>query len=202
MKTQLRLTIGSIIIAEKLLNKPYPSFDYDDPEVQAVLEYAMYIRATNSQITLNEYKQSNFNVDVGSTFKYNLQFTSTKEQCCDDDEINNKKKPASFEFLGNTAYYFIVSGGLDPDYVFNKLELHEIDSITTAINNKVRNEMEGDRLWTFLSMLPHIGNDKIKSPSDIFTFEWEKEEIENEKEKIMAEGLEMLNRITNNETIN
>jgi len=46
---------------------------------------------------------------------------------------------------------------------------------------KIKFELEQKRLWTYLSMLPHVADKSFNSPTKLFQFEWDVEEIEPEK---------------------
>ena len=35
--------------------------------------------------------------------------------------------------------------------------------------------MENDRFWTYLTVLPHVDSKKLKEPSDLIEFTWEKD---------------------------
>ena len=54
-----------------------------------------------------------------------------------------------------------------------------MDSKTPLIihtENKKKEELELDRMWTYLNMSPHIDTKKCKGPDKLFPFPWEKEE--------------------------
>ena len=66
----------------------------------------------------------------------------------------------------------------------DEMDISDIPVFIEAYEKKKREEMEASRLWTFLSVAPHIDTKKIRSVEDFFLFPWE---IEGKKKKAEAE---------------
>ena len=61
--------------------------------------------------------------------------------------------------------------------------------------------MEEQRLWTFISILPHVDSKKLKTPADLYPFPWELKEKEIEREKHVEEGVKILDNILDNKEL-
>lgn len=48
--------------------------------------------------------------------------------------------------------------------------------------------MESDRLWTYLTILPHVDGKKLPSARDLYPFPWEEEEMMEEATQIHSGG--------------
>ena len=73
--------------------------------------------------------------------------------------------------------------GLDAHYALNEMELCDFPLYIEAYEKKRREEMESARMWTYLTILPHIDVRKMKNGAkDLIIFPWEEVEKEAEKE--------------------
>ena len=73
------------------------------------------------------------------------------------------------------ANMIIVDGGIDAGYVMDRMELWEIPSILNAIQKRKQEKLEYTRLFTWMSMLPHLAQDSVSSPEKLLPFPWETE---------------------------
>ena len=64
---------------------------------------------------------------------------------------------------------------MDPHYVMYELQLWELSGIFQAIETQSKSEMEDKRFWSYLQIMPHVDSKKLKKPSDLLPFPWEKE---------------------------
>ena len=75
--------------------------------------------------------------------------------------------------------------------------LCDLPLLINAYDQKKKEQMESSRLWTYLTILPHIESKKIKSPVDLFPFPWEIEEITLERKKTFDNALEKYDKFIN-----
>jgi hypothetical protein len=83
----------------------------------------------------------------------------------------------------------VVSGGISPDYFLDEMTTWEIEGVLKAIESERRNDWERCRLsgfWQLLSM-----GAKLKSPKDLITFTWEKNEESQISNSIDADNQEV-----------
>lgn len=68
----------------------------------------------------------------------------------------------------------LIMNGLDARYALNEMELYDLPMYIKSYESKKQEEMESSRLWTFLSMLPHIDAQKmVNGAKDLILFPWE-----------------------------
>ena len=178
----LKLTLQSIITAEKLLNKPFGKFNLDDTEEWFVLAYCMVIANNPETFTLDTFRKLTANKKVWqdimkqikTEFEYIGQFSDKTEKTDGGDDIS----------ISDLAAIMIVEG-ISPDFVYG-MRTTEIADLLKAIDAKKKEQMEKDRFWTYLNILPHIDGKKLKSPENLITFPWEAEE----KKKLSEAELE------------
>lgn len=83
----------------------------------------------------------------------------------------------------------LVMNGLDASYALNEMELCDIALYIEAFEKKRKEEMESCRLWTYLSMLPHIDGRKMKNGArDLIAFPWEEAEAQKEAEQSISDN--------------
>lgn len=104
------------------------------------------------------------------------------------------KKGASQEeqTIGELAYSLIAKG-IDAHYIMNELSIIDLPYLIEAISRTKLKDMESQRLWTYLSILPHVDSSKLKSPKDIMPFPWDIDQEAIEREK--HEAFHMFNPI-------
>lgn len=70
---------------------------------------------------------------------------------------------------------YMVANGVDINYVMNEMQLWEIDYILSGIQNKKQNDLEIQRMWSYIGISPLIDGKKVKNPQALIKFPWEKE---------------------------
>ena len=66
----------------------------------------------------------------------------------------------------------MILSGIDAHFVYD-MRTTDIADFLKGIEEKKREQMEQDRFWTYLKILPHVDGKKLKSPEDLITFPWE-----------------------------
>ena len=168
---KIKLNIKSIITAEKLLNKPFGKFNLENTEEWLTLVYSTIISNNEEVFTLETFKKTTeakkvwreIADRVKNEFEYIGQFSAKAEK-----EPENEAESMSF---GEVAAMMIVNG-IEPGFVY-ELRPNEITDLLKAIEDKKKEQMESDRFWTYLNILPHVDGKKLKSPEDLITFPWE-----------------------------
>lgn len=98
----------------------------------------------------------------------------------------------------------LIISGLDARYALEEMELCDLPLYIEAYEKKRKEDMESARMWTYLTILPHIDAKKMKNGAkDLIAFPWEEQEKEAEKEiketeierfeAFMQEGKDYLN---------
>ena len=172
----IRLSIKSICLFEKMTGKSF--YEFTDVDV-LTLVYCAFV-TTNR---LN-YKLSTFMILIederiaewmegkfSTILDYLQQFAENRDNGGEGDE-RAKEQP----FVSDLAYTLIVQYGVDANYVMNDLELWQIQSLFESAESMVHNRYEEERLWTYMTILPHIDGKKLNKPEKLIPFPWEKEE--------------------------
>ena len=215
MKTKLKikLNIKSIIYYEFLTKKSFIKLDYNNNDDIMKLLYCIIICNNDITILYDEFIEISKNApqlfkQIYTELNHYINFIS---QFYNDNNNNNNNNTDN---NNNNIYYkdivanLIVNVGINAHYVMNEMNINELYMYYNAYNNKIKEKLEEKRLFTFLSMLPHIDGKKINNPRMIYPFEWEiekenKEFQKNEKEiktnfsEIMEEGKKIIEKINN-----
>lgn len=74
------------------------------------------------------------------------------------------------------AGMLVVDGGLSSSYVMDTMELWEIPALLDALDRKKKEHLEHQRLFTWMTMMPHLSSDSVGSPEELLPFPWEQAE--------------------------
>ena len=81
--------------------------------------------------------------------------------------------------------------GLDAHYALNEMELCDLPLFLEAYERKKKEQMEESRMWTYLTILPHIDAKKMENGAkDLITFPWEEKKEATEISDIEAQRFE------------
>lgn len=190
MKYNIKLTIKSIIRTEQMLGKPFNDIDYGNESEVLTLFYCSALSNNPERFTFDEFKQIASNDrqyrNIISEFEKESKIAAQFSDKSPDAGIpvsENKSK----QYISDLAGVLIMSG-VSAEYVLNEMELNDLSFLIKAYDAKRKEEMEQQRMWTFYYILPHVDPKKIKSPTDIHIFPWEKEERQKEAERIIQEN--------------
>ena len=82
------------------------------------------------------------------------------------------------------AGLLVVDGGLSPSYVMDTMELWEIPALLDALDRKKKEHLEHQRLFTWMTMMPHLSSDSVGSPEELLPFPWEQAETNARKKHL------------------
>ena len=208
MNFNIKLNIKSIIKFEQLAGKPFSLIDYTSEEDVNKLLYCIVLCNNNYQFTYLQFLQLVENKKINKNLIEQFQthcevFNQFKDVDTEGEKTRDtvEGKESRGMYVKDLAALLIIQGGLDVNYVLNELSLNDIPLYVKALNNKQRERMEEQRLWTFISILPHVDSKKLKSPSDLYPFPWELKEKEIEQKKHVEEGTKMLDNILDNKEL-
>lgn len=86
----------------------------------------------------------------------------------------------------------LIMSGLNAHYAMNEMELCDLPLYIEAYERKRKEDMESSRMWTYLTILPHIDAKKmVNGVKDLITFPWEEQEIEKEIKNTEIERFEL-----------
>ena len=174
---KVKLNIKSIIAAERLLGKPFGELDLSNEEVWLTILYCMVAENNDQPFTLSAFKRLQTQKKVWSDivgsaraeFDYVAQFSKEGKSDGETPRITD-------------LAVLLITSGVDAEFVYD-MRTHEMADFVKAIDERRREQMESDRFWTYLTILPHIDGKKLKSPSALVMFPWEKKENEETTER-------------------
>jgi uncharacterized spore protein YtfJ len=216
----IKLNIKSMIKYELLTKKSYNNIDYGDVDDVMNLLYCIVISNNDIIMLYEEFYDIMKNGDklsqeISDKFSKLLSYTNQfiiKENDDKENENkeNNKKENKNKEivYIKDIASYLVVYLKMDVNYVMNDLTIEELHLYIDAYNKKRKEELEEERLFAYLTMLPHIDAKKFDNPQKIYPFFWEleeeneeikktDEEIKNNFDEIMKNSKELIDRINN-----
>ena len=163
-----KLNIRSIIIAEKLLHKSFGKFDLNSESDLHIITYAMVAAHNDETLTLEMFGKLNKNrklwAEIMNQVKYEFEYMG---QFNEAGEVDNDTDIC----VTDLAVSMILSG-IDAHFVYD-MRTTDIADFLKGIEENKREQMEQDRFWTYLKILPHVDGKKLKSPEDLITFPWE-----------------------------
>lgn len=170
-----RLTVKAIIRWEQMRGKSFSLMDYSDREDMEVLLYAMSIDSFEvpykyevfKSVLANDKVMEGMSVSLGRIISVMAQFRHSTN--AGSGGVNDDRP----ETIGNIVATLIMSG-LDAHYALNEMELQDLPLYIEAYEDKRKDEMENARLWTYLTILPHIDAKAMENGAkDLITFPWE-----------------------------
>ena len=180
------LNLKSIVAFEIMTKKSFKKIDFNSEDVMKLL-YCIVLKNNNEIFSYNDFleiiKSEKILKEITDKFNKQLklveQFNSVVEnEIKEEKEVEEKKEEL---FIKDIVSILIINAGIDANYIMNEVSLFELDFLLKTYNDKIKFELEQKRLWTYLSMLPHVADKSFNSPTKLFQFEWDVEEIEPEK---------------------
>lgn len=187
-KTDIHLTIRTIIRWEQLRGKSFSEMNYEDNDDLTALLYCSVISCNpNTTYTLAEFRHVTSNEKLIREMSQKLsreslvmaQFREVAENSAD---IGNSE--GSSGRISEIVSTLIVSG-LDAGYVMDKMGLCDLPIFIRAYEQQKKEQLENNRLWTYLSILPHVDGKKLPSAVDLYPFPWELEEMKRQAEEAL-----------------
>jgi len=208
----LKLSIKSIIKWEQLTSKSFNNINYSDNDEMMKLLYCMVLCNNDELFDYEEFNQlienKKLSKEIFTKFSKILknieQFTEKSESKIEEDE-QVEDSINEVQFIKDIAALLIIQGGLGADYVMNEMEITDISYYMKAYNNRIKEQMESNRLWCYMSILPHIDSHKCDSPSKFYPFPWEIETIKKEEKQTIQsvkDEFEMMMKNNNKERNN
>lgn len=179
-----RYTIKMIIRWEQLVKKPFYQIDYSNREDVEALLYVMNMDNMKDTYTYSVFQTAMSNDKIFKELlsdMENISIISSQFQ-----EYLKREDTTDIEsscFVGEIVSMLIMDG-LDAHYAMEEMEIFDLSLYVQAYNKKKRENMESERLWTYLSILPHVDGKKLRSAQEMYPFPWEIQEM---KEKAEAE---------------
>lgn len=203
----LKLNIKSIIYYERLTGKPFSEFKGNEEDVVPLL-YCMLVANNDFKRTYSETIQYLFtdekfveqiNSRLQKIFLFESQFFNNQDinkEIPSQINTQNKDEEQSKVFIHQLVPILVMDCNLNIDYVLNEMHYSEIDSYIKYRDDKNKNRLEEKRLFTYLTIMPHINAKKL-TVSELLPFSWEKEQKEKEGLKVIDTHKDKLKNFMN-----
>lgn len=178
-----KICIEAFVRWEQLTGRAFQTMDFESPDDLCRLLYCARLVANPDEQATYEvfstalhsnarfYKQA-----ITSLMRYNSivsQFASITQPA----PSATKNETATSPTLGEAVARLIVVGGVDARFVMRDMSIADMLLLVKAIDDKQRQEAESARLWTYISVAPHIDQKKTPTPQKLYPFPWEVEQI-------------------------
>jgi hypothetical protein len=194
---KIGLTIKSIIRWEQLRKKSFSLMDYaNEEDVEALLYTTTICNNENTMYSFDIFRKTLSNQKLVREMVSKLetetavlsQFQKKQEKA---DIGSTDDSPGTIADIVST----LIMSGLDAQYALNEMELCDLPLYIEAYEKKRKEEMESARMWTYLTILPHIDARKMENGArDLIIFPWEEEEVKKAAERVMRENEDNLKK--------
>lgn len=186
--TPYKLTLRAVLLFEKLTARSFSSMSILDEEDAVTLLYCLQrCEEGGSLLPLDVWKQVLESESVKSELYARLERTleamiplSFPEGTSPTEETDEDTSPDFTSIAG----MLVVEGGLSPSYVMDTMELWEIPAFLDSLDRKKREALEHQRLFTWMTMMPHLSSDSVGSPEELLPFPWEQAESNARKKHL------------------
>ena len=186
--TPYKLTLRAVLLFEKLTARSFSSLSILDEEDAVTLLYCLQrCEEGGSVLPLDVWKQVLESEAVKGELYARLERTleamiplSLPEGTSPTEETDEDTSPDFTSIAG----MLVVEGGLSPSYVMDTMELWELPAFLDALDSKKREALEHQRLFTWMTMMPHLSSDSVGSPEELLPFPWEQAEANARKKHL------------------
>lgn len=180
MNAHPKLTVEAIIRWEQMTGRNFAAVDLSSESDVLRLIYCMESCWMENPPTFDVYKLTFDNKKVSKEKmrafagqnEYMAQFGRHQRA----DSASTGADGGAADSIASIAGKLIVTGGMDARYVMREMPVELLPIFLDALNNRIRQEAESNRLWTYLQIRPHIDARKCNSPQKLFLFPWEQED--------------------------
>ena len=186
--TPYKLTLRAVLLFDKLTARSFSSMSILDEEDAVTLLYCLQrCEEGGSLLPLDVWEQVLESESVKSELYARLERIleamiplSFPEGTSPTEETDEDTSPDFTSIAG----MLVVEGGLSPSYVMDTMELWEIPAFLDSLDRKKREALEHQRLFTWMTMMPHLSSDSVGSPEELLPFPWEQAETNARKKHL------------------
>ena len=179
---KIKLNVAAARLFEQLTGKSFFNVEESD---SLQLAYCALVANNDLTITFDTFllmienqKIANWlikEMDKVTKFQEQLKFVRNSKieklnEGAEEEIISTEMMVSDF------ASALIINYGMDPHYVNYEMALYEMEDYFYAAEMKRRSDLEEKRIFTYLTMLPHLDPKKKTKPEDILPFPWETKE--------------------------
>lgn len=203
----ISFNIRTIVFWEKLSGKSFFKFENSEEDVLKLLYCSLVanndfpIEYDTFLILLEDEEVSKWIMSKYMAIsQFNEQFNKNVEENVEEKDEDDEEKEKEDFSITDFAANLIVQFRMDPEYVYEKMQIWEMDTYFHVGEQLRERGMENDRFWTYLTILPHIDSSKLKSPDKLIQFPWEKDRNKKTAEAKMKKDMALINKIFKKKT--
>lgn len=178
--TPYKLTLRAVLLFEKLTARSFSTLSILDEEDAVTLLYCLQrCEEGGSVLPFEVWRQVLESESVKGELYARLERTleamiplSFPESTAPTEGTEEDTSPDFTSIAG----MLVVEGGLSPSYVMDTMELWELPAFLDALDRKKKEHLEHQRLFTWMTMMPHLSSDSVGSPEELLPFPWEQAE--------------------------
>jgi len=188
--TPYKLTLRAVLLFEKLTARSFSSLSILDEEDAVTLLYCLQrCEEGGSVLPIDVWKQvlesesvkGELYARLERTLEAMIPLSFTSSEGATSAEVEDNGDAPDFTSI---AGMLVVEGGLSPSYVMDTMELWELPAFLDALDRKKREALEHQRLFTWMTMMPHLSSDSVGSPEELLPFPWEQAESNARKKHL------------------
>lgn len=202
---KIKLNIKSMMLFEQMTGKSfleckdedvfyvmYSCFVVNNP--QMIISYDAFLNLIEDKKVaswlITEYKRI---TDFNSQLKWQEWLNQTDGETDSQDDVRIT--------ITEIASLLIVQYHIDATYVLYDMGLWEIQPYIEAGQEVHKQELIENRLFTYLTIAPHIDTRKCKSPESLFRFGWEVQDRKKAKEQELNSMTDKVKEFFNNNNL-
>lgn len=168
---KLKYTLRALFIYEQITGKAFELKTITDE----YLFFYCVLMANNpdSSLTFEELIEA-IDEDMGIMVEFQnfLKKELEKQQLFITNNADAKKKVLTTKEIYSAL---VIEGGLDPEYVLDKMQMYELEPLISNLHRKDRNSWEQARMVAYV--IAQCNSTKKLKPTDIMQFTWDSDTI-------------------------
>ena len=153
-------------------------------------EYAVEFMNKHADDLMYSFKVE---MDIMNQFKDELEYGDEQPNESNETSEESSPKEDKIVYLSSVIPLLVADCGLDINYVMDDMNYNDAELYIRSSIVRKREQLENDRFWTYLTILPQVDGKKLKSPKDLIEFTWEKNErVEEAKKKMEVDRQKLI----------
>lgn len=197
-KYTIKLNLKSCCLYEQISGKSFFKLGNDVEDVILLMYASLVANNPSLLMSLNTFKvligDKKVSRWISDTYKTiaecNAQIKGIDTAFEEDSQTPNESDNDEHSMtMNDIATSLIMQHKIDAHYVMYEMSLWEIKPFLQCAENCKRADMVEKRMWTYLTIMPHIDAKKCKSPEKLLPFAWEKGVLKKKAENDLKNNM-------------
>lgn len=190
---KININMKSIMLFEKIANKSF--YEMSEEDMPLFIYAIITVNNPQYKLTFNEFlnilNNKKMIINVSKRIEEELKYIQCLSEMGNDKNDNSDgKEDASKAKMTDIITMLILEYGIDSNYVMYDMQLWEILPFANAVERKTKSDMEKQRFWSYINILPHIDGKKVKGPEQLIPFPWEKDNKKKDNDDFIKNNQE------------